>query len=112
MAREAAADAAAVRVARDRARSTARRGPRSCSRSATCRARCTARSGRSRPRAQPVAARVAALDRARVAWEYLFWVDLDADPADPTCAAALDELGDGDRGRSAILGTYPRAAED
>ena len=30
---------------------------------------------------------------ARVSrWEYLFWVDLDGDPADPACAAALDEL--------------------
>src|SRR5262249_14718115 len=25
-------------------------------------------------------------------WEYLFWVDLDADPADAACAAALEEL--------------------
>ena len=32
-------------------------------------------------------------------WEYLFWVDLDADPADATCAAALEELRDGDGGR-------------
>jgi len=44
-------------------------------------------------------------------WEYLFWVDLDGDPSDPACAAALDEL----RGESElvrILGTYPRAPED
>jgi prephenate dehydratase len=44
-------------------------------------------------------------------WEYLFWVDLDGDPADPACAAALEEL----RGESElvrILGTYPRALED
>ena len=44
-------------------------------------------------------------------WEYLFWVDMDGDPAEPACAAALDEL----RGESElvrILGTYPRAPED
>ena len=44
-------------------------------------------------------------------WEYLFWVDVDADAAEPACAAALAELG-----REAemvrILGSYPRAAED
>ena len=44
-------------------------------------------------------------------WEYLFWVDLDADSAQPACAAALADLG-----REAemvrILGTYARAAED
>ncbi|MBF6606613.1 MAG: ACT domain-containing protein [Chloroflexi bacterium] len=44
-------------------------------------------------------------------WEYVFWVDLDADPATPACAAALEAL----RAEAAmvrILGTYPRAAED
>ena len=44
-------------------------------------------------------------------WEYVFWVDLDADPAEPACAAALDAL----RAEAAmvrILGTYRRAAED
>ena len=44
-------------------------------------------------------------------WEYVFWVDLDADPAEPSCAAALEAL----RAEAAmvrILGTYPRAAED
>lgn len=44
-------------------------------------------------------------------WEYLFWVDLDADVAEPAGAAALADLA-----REAemvrILGTYPRAAED
>ena len=25
-------------------------------------------------------------------WEYDFWVDIDADAADPTCAAAIDDL--------------------
>jgi prephenate dehydratase len=44
-------------------------------------------------------------------WEYLFWVDLDADAVEPACAAALVELG-----REAemvrILGSYPQAAED
>jgi prephenate dehydratase len=44
-------------------------------------------------------------------WEYLFWVDMDGDPSDPTAAEALEEL----RGESElvrILGTYPRAPED
>jgi prephenate dehydratase len=43
-------------------------------------------------------------------WEYVFWVDLDADAADPTAAAALDDL----RREAAmvrILGSYPRPAE-
>jgi prephenate dehydratase len=44
-------------------------------------------------------------------WEYVFWVDADADAADPTCAAALDDLR-----REAemvrILGSYTRPAED
>jgi len=44
-------------------------------------------------------------------WEYVFWVDLDADAADPTCAAALDELR-AEAGMVRILGTYPRAADD
>ncbi len=44
-------------------------------------------------------------------WEYLFWVDLDADPADPACAAALADLG-AETELVRILGTYPRAAED
>jgi prephenate dehydratase len=44
-------------------------------------------------------------------WEYVFWVDLDADAADPVCAAALDEL----RGVAAmvrVLGSYPRPVEE
>lgn len=44
-------------------------------------------------------------------WEYLFWVDLDADVVEPAGAAALADLA-----REAemvrILGTYPSAAED
>jgi prephenate dehydratase len=43
-------------------------------------------------------------------WEYVFWVDLDADAADPIAAAALDDL----RREAAmlrILGSYPRPAE-
>ena len=44
-------------------------------------------------------------------WEYLFWVDLDADPADPACAVALAELG-AETEVVRILGTYARAAED
>jgi prephenate dehydratase len=47
----------------------------------------------------------------RARWEYVFWVDVDADATEPACAAALDDL------RAAtemvrILGSYPRAAED
>jgi prephenate dehydratase len=44
-------------------------------------------------------------------WEYVFWVDLDADSADPACAAALDDL----RGQAQmvrVLGTYERASEE
>jgi prephenate dehydratase len=44
------------------------------------------------------------------AWEYVFFADLDADAADPACAAALSDL----RGVSTmvrVLGSYPRAAE-
>jgi prephenate dehydratase len=44
-------------------------------------------------------------------WEYLFWVDLDGDPADPACAEALEELR-GETELVRILGTYPRAPED
>jgi prephenate dehydratase len=44
-------------------------------------------------------------------WEYVFWVDLDADASEPTAGAALDEL----RRVAAmvrVLGSYPRPAED
>lgn len=44
------------------------------------------------------------------AWEYVFWIDLDADAADPATTAALDEL----RAVTTmvrVLGSYPRAAE-
>jgi prephenate dehydratase len=44
-------------------------------------------------------------------WEYLFWVDLDADPGEPACAAALAELAD-ESEIVRILGTFPKAAED
>ena len=44
-------------------------------------------------------------------WEYLFWVDLDADPDDPACAEALAALGE-ETEVVRILGTYPRASED
>jgi prephenate dehydratase len=44
-------------------------------------------------------------------WEYLFWVDLDADPADPACAAALEELAE-ETEVVRLLGTYPQAPED
>jgi chorismate mutase/prephenate dehydratase len=42
------------------------------------------------------------------AWEYVFWVDLDADAADPACAAAFEDL----RAVSTmvrVFGSYPRA---
>ncbi len=44
-------------------------------------------------------------------WEYVFWVDLDADASDPVTVAALDDL----RRVAAmvrVLGSYPRPAED
>ena len=44
------------------------------------------------------------------AWEYVFWADLDADAADPACAAALADL----RAVSTmvrVFGSYPRAGE-
>ncbi|HEX5826830.1 MAG TPA: prephenate dehydratase domain-containing protein [Candidatus Limnocylindrales bacterium] len=44
-------------------------------------------------------------------WEYLFWVDLDGDPADPACAEALEALA-AECELVRILGTYPRAAEE
>ena len=44
-------------------------------------------------------------------WEYLFWVDLDADPADPACGDALAELAR-ETEIVRILGTFPQAAED
>jgi prephenate dehydratase len=46
-----------------------------------------------------------------VRWEYVFWVDLDADAAEPVAAGALDEL----RHVAAmvrVLGSYPRPSED
>ncbi len=47
----------------------------------------------------------------RARWEYVFWVDVDADPAEPACAAALDDLR-AETEMVRILGSYPRAAED
>ena len=44
-------------------------------------------------------------------WEYVFWVDLDADSADPTCAAALDDLRS-EAQMVRVLGTYRRASEE
>jgi prephenate dehydratase len=43
------------------------------------------------------------------AWEYVFWIDLDADLADPTAAAALRDLGSVTT-MIRVLGSYPRAA--
>jgi prephenate dehydratase len=47
----------------------------------------------------------------RARWEYVFWVDVDADAGEPACAAALDELR-AETEMVRILGSYPRAAED
>jgi prephenate dehydratase len=47
----------------------------------------------------------------RARWEYVFWVDVDADATEPACAAALDELR-AETDMVLILGSYPRAAED
>jgi prephenate dehydratase len=44
------------------------------------------------------------------AWEYVFWVDLDADAADPACADALEQLGR-DATMVRVLGSYPRVAD-
>ncbi|MCC6832574.1 MAG: prephenate dehydratase [Thermoleophilia bacterium] len=44
-------------------------------------------------------------------WEYLFWADLDGDPAEPDCAEALAALA-GETELVRVLGTYPRAAEE
>jgi prephenate dehydratase len=44
-------------------------------------------------------------------WEYLFWVDLDADPDESACATALAELA-GETEIVRILGTFAKAAED
>jgi len=47
----------------------------------------------------------------RARWEYVFWVDVDADAAEPACAAALEELR-AETEMVWILGSYPRATED
>ena len=44
------------------------------------------------------------------AWEYVFWIDLDGDVADPGMAAALDELA-GVTTMRRVLGSYPAAPE-
>jgi prephenate dehydratase len=44
------------------------------------------------------------------AWEYVFWVDLDADGTAPDTREALDELGQVTT-MLRVLGSYPRAAE-
>jgi prephenate dehydratase len=44
-------------------------------------------------------------------WEYVFWVDVDADATEPACAAALEELG-ADAEMVRVLGSYPRTGED
>jgi prephenate dehydratase len=42
------------------------------------------------------------------AWEYVFWIDLDADTADPSAAAAFHELA-GVTTMARVLGSYPAA---
>jgi chorismate mutase/prephenate dehydratase len=44
------------------------------------------------------------------AWEYVFWVDLDADDADPATQAALTALVPV-TSMLRVLGSYPTAAE-
>jgi prephenate dehydratase len=44
-------------------------------------------------------------------WEYVFWVDLDADAEDPDSVAAFDALR-AEAQMVRILGSYPRAADD
>jgi prephenate dehydratase len=44
-------------------------------------------------------------------WEYVFWVDLDADAEDEICAAAIDDLR-AEAQMVRVLGSYPRAMED
>ena len=44
-------------------------------------------------------------------WEYVFWVDLDADSRDALCAAAIDKLR-GEAQMVRVLGTYPHAKEE
>ena len=44
------------------------------------------------------------------AWEYVFWIDLDGDVADPGMAAALDDLA-GVTTMRRVLGSYPAAPE-
>ena len=40
------------------------------------------------------------------AWEYVFWIDLDGDVADPGMAAALDEVR-AVTTMTRVLGSYP-----
>jgi prephenate dehydratase len=40
------------------------------------------------------------------AWEYVFWIDLDGDVADPAMVAALDEVGEVTT-MTRVLGSYP-----
>src|SRR6185369_3210836 len=44
-------------------------------------------------------------------WEYDFWVDIDADAADPICAASIDDLR-AEAQMVRVLGSYAVAVED
>ena len=44
------------------------------------------------------------------AWEYVFWVDLDADAAEPATQAALEALGSV-TAMVRVLGSYPKSGD-
>ena len=44
-------------------------------------------------------------------WEYVFWVDIDADADDPACADVLHDL-EREAEMVRLVGSYPRAIED
>jgi prephenate dehydratase len=44
-------------------------------------------------------------------WEYVFWVDVDADATEPACTAALAQLRT-EAEMVRVLGSYPRTGED
>ena len=43
-------------------------------------------------------------------WEYVFWVDVDGDAAEPDCAAAIEAL-EGETEMVRIFGSYPRGED-
>ena len=105
--------AARVRAAARPGPSTARRGPRSCSRVRNV-------PGSLHRSLGAFASRGLNLSRLESRpwtergsrWEYLFWVDLDADPADPELRRRRSPSSGRETEVVRILGTYARAAED